>query len=76
MNEEKFVGESKKKDCEDMRATLEDILKEKKPTNIFNAVQIFSIFVLKFCGEIEGAIKAPKEIEIETIDSEDEEVNN
>ena len=57
-----------------MRAILENMLKDKKPTNVFNAVQIFSTFVLKYCGEIEGVAKVSEEIQDGTM--EDEETNS
>ena len=58
-----------------MENTIEDMLKKRKAVNVFAAVEVFSNFVLKFCGEIEGAAKASQETqEIETI--EEEEINN
>lgn len=51
MNEDK----TNKTDCEDMREALEDMLIEKRPADVFKAVQAFSTFVLKFCGGEEGS---------------------
>ncbi|KAG0616113.1 hypothetical protein M758_5G091300 [Ceratodon purpureus] len=68
VNEEKFVDEDKKKDCEDMRTKLQDMLKERKPAIVFNAVEIFSTFVLKFCGEVKGAEEVLDESEVESIE--------
>lgn len=73
VNEEKLADKVNRKDCEDMQDALEDMLKEKRPADVFKAVQTFSTFVLRFCGGEEGA-GAPEESEAES--KEEEEIND
>lgn len=55
VNEEKFADDVKEKDYEDMRTELEAMLKEKDPGEVFKTVQIFSDFVIRFCGPMHAA---------------------
>lgn len=61
INEEKIADAVDRKDYKDMQTELEDMLKEKRPADVFKAVKIFSTFVLRFCGGDEGGGSAPED---------------
>lgn len=62
MNEEQLgADKAKKKECDEMRAVLRDMLKERKVSDVNRAVQTFQSFVLKFCGKTEKTPPANSE---------------